>query len=412
MNTKNTILPPANGKKLWRVKRASSNEDTDEASQTSMECLKSSLKISAAAAATAIQGKNSGRRHSLKRPKNVPGKPKNFVFVDLSPVKSEVSDNNIEVTTGEDDSETVQQLPSPQSSDRDSQVFDAIQSDDSLSSVGSGSPTFSADDSGFFSDAASPELPQNNMLGLGITGMDFNLPSEVTQSSESYPNHIISQQLFGYQKAMIQQHYQIQFLQSQLQEQQRKQMQLQNQQMQQELARLAMLSPFQQFQPQMPFPLTTTSTCESNVKVAKRKSEKRRSSDQFKSYNGPSKRSRSISEGCIKKTKHSKSSESRSTSISTVPTMSVSWFTDTPFSSVDSTIENIPSSTTESIAPFLSFDGGLDSTMAFAPSSTYTDFAEHFGIKDFNASLLDGCGSDPVLVNSQDVTDLQQLVPI
>ncbi|EGW31949.1 uncharacterized protein SPAPADRAFT_61064 [Spathaspora passalidarum NRRL Y-27907] len=413
MNTKNTILPPANGKKLWRVKRASSNEDGDEASQTSMECLKSSLKISAAAAAaTAINGKPSGRRPSLKRPKNIPGKPKNFVFVDLSPVKSEEQENdaNIQPAIGQHGNSPVQQLPSPQASDRDSQVFDhPIQSDDSfcLSSVDSGSPTFSSNDS--MSDITSPELSQTNTLGLGINGIDY-LPPDLTPNSESFPTHILSQQLYGYQKAMIQQHYQIQLLQQQLQEQQRKQIQLQNQQLQQELARLAMLSPFPQFQPQMPYPVATpVTTPRETTKVNKKRAEKRKSLDQFKSYSGP-KSVRSASDGCIKKVRHNRSSSDyRPASIGTITPPTSAGFTDTPMAVTDSMI-NVSTFTADNIDPFLMADSGLDTTFSFPAATSFADMVENFDTKDISAALLEECGADPLFGERPEATDYRQFV--
>lgn len=77
------VLPPANGKKLWRVKRSlSTGNPASLDANLSLECLNSSLKITAA-------GKQfMSKRPPLKRPKCKPGMPKDFVFVDLSPVKS------------------------------------------------------------------------------------------------------------------------------------------------------------------------------------------------------------------------------------------------------------------------------------------------------------------------------------
>lgn len=121
------VLPPANGKKLWRVRKstpnthqrsnslpgnksttspillksnrscstssiasttATANNNTNNSSpmqSSSIECLNNSLKIVAAASKFTI------KRPPLRRPKNKPGKPKDFVFVDLSPVQSDIS---------------------------------------------------------------------------------------------------------------------------------------------------------------------------------------------------------------------------------------------------------------------------------------------------------------------------------
>lgn len=77
------VLPPANGKKLWRVKRRLVSGSMAQTDASSLECFNSLMKMSAA-------GKQSmARRPPLKRPKLKPGMPKDFVFVDLSPVKSD-----------------------------------------------------------------------------------------------------------------------------------------------------------------------------------------------------------------------------------------------------------------------------------------------------------------------------------
>lgn len=87
-NHRPQVLPPANGKKLWRVKRSvSASNPTSLDSNSSLECLNNSLKISAAGKQFLV------RRPPMKRPKFKPGMPKDFVFVDLSPVKSSDDDN-------------------------------------------------------------------------------------------------------------------------------------------------------------------------------------------------------------------------------------------------------------------------------------------------------------------------------
>lgn len=91
------VLPPVNGKRLWRVKRSvSTGGATDNLS--SIECLNNSLKISAAGR------QYTTKRPPLKRPRNKPGMPKDFVFVDLSPIKSDEDS---------DASSVVSALPSP-----------------------------------------------------------------------------------------------------------------------------------------------------------------------------------------------------------------------------------------------------------------------------------------------------------
>lgn len=131
------VLPPANGKKLWRVKKSqpsrnnsiSSHSSTSKSAsnsstsshqsnaslnsiQTSMECLNNSLRIAAAASKFTI------KRPPLRRPKNKPGKPKDFVFVDLSPVQSENTTND----TNNEESKKSTKLITPASSRRSSSV--------------------------------------------------------------------------------------------------------------------------------------------------------------------------------------------------------------------------------------------------------------------------------------------------
>lgn len=74
------IKPPANGKKLWRVKRARQGPSQPEAN--TVQCLQNSLKITAAGGSYTCK-----KPQLMKRPRNKPGMPKDFVFVDLSPVK-------------------------------------------------------------------------------------------------------------------------------------------------------------------------------------------------------------------------------------------------------------------------------------------------------------------------------------
>ncbi|EGV62435.1 hypothetical protein CANTEDRAFT_115902 [Yamadazyma tenuis ATCC 10573] len=88
MTNSTIVKPPANGKKLWRVKKIGTSSSQHESN--TVQCLQNSLKI------TAAGNQYNVKKPQLKRPKNKPGMPKDFVFVDLSPVKdseSEESDN-------------------------------------------------------------------------------------------------------------------------------------------------------------------------------------------------------------------------------------------------------------------------------------------------------------------------------
>ncbi|CAR65808.1 DEHA2E12386p [Debaryomyces hansenii CBS767] len=83
------IEHPPNGQKRWRITSRKSNSSTIGSknskipkSQRVIQCLQNSLQI--AAAGQQYQGK----MPPSKRPKNKPGMPKDFIFVDLSPVKN------------------------------------------------------------------------------------------------------------------------------------------------------------------------------------------------------------------------------------------------------------------------------------------------------------------------------------
>ncbi|CCE87010.1 Piso0_005536 [Millerozyma farinosa CBS 7064] len=92
------VAPPANGKKLWRVKKAGAAKQSTDTSST-VECWQNSLRIAAGSGGKRYSARRSG---TLKRPKNRPGMPKNFVFVDLSPVKKEAADASSESSESSD----------------------------------------------------------------------------------------------------------------------------------------------------------------------------------------------------------------------------------------------------------------------------------------------------------------------
>ena len=316
------ILPPANGKKLWRVKRtpsmsstssksstssstSSSNNSNTTQSETSLECLNNSLRIAAAA-----QGGLTIRRPPLRRPKNKPGKPKSFVFVDLSPIKSdeeaEIVESTKKVEAKKEEQEQVSfsgahQLPSPTSS-----LEDSLSIDDSLFDL----PTLNYEMESNTSVSTSPDME----LGLGIMnlGIDWNQPQSFQQQEQQQEQQApapvpapaplpqqqdyLSQQLYGYQQAMMHQHLQIQQLQQQL---------LQQQQQQQQQMQVPILHSTPQLQslPQLPSTNDLQSPFQSPIKKKKRatssSSSSSSSSIQFKTYKP--KHTRTVSEACIKK---------------------------------------------------------------------------------------------------------------
>ncbi|KAI5956465.1 hypothetical protein KGF54_000940 [Candida jiufengensis] len=343
MSSNNVVLPPANGKKLWRVKRtpSSTNSNSNSTShnnnhsQTSVECLNNSLKIVAAASKFTV------KRPPLRRPKNKPGKPKDFVFVDLSPIKS---DEEIESPTSLvaptikkqiDATPIVEQLPSPSLSIEDSlssiddSIFDlpTINGFESQQEITTTQQNY---ESSSQSNLTSPTLE----LGLGIMnlGIDWNQPQqtpiqpqiqEIPQAPKQPPQQpnftnneaqqqqqeFLSQQLFGYQQAMLQQHLQIQQLQQQLIQQQ---ISIESQIIQSSSNSphsQQLQSPFQEPLPSNPSPL---------------KSSKKQTAGQFqfKSYQ-PKQHQRTVSEACIKKPQHNnnKKLHERSMSLPYTPSL-------------------------------------------------------------------------------------------
>ncbi|CAK9435326.1 uncharacterized protein LODBEIA_P57090 [Lodderomyces beijingensis] len=294
MNINANVLPPANGKKLWRVKRTpsashSKSSSTDShssrhSSQTSIECLNNSLKIAAAAAKFTL------RRPPLRRPKNKPGKPKDFVFVDLSPIKSDdveqqEADKAVPVKSKAQPEANPSpaanlQLPSPTLSLEDS-LFD-------LSTL----PNFDAPPTA--SASTSPDL------GLGIMNLGIDWDQPAPQPFAHQNNNDL---LYGYQQTMMQQQQQIQQLQRQLLEQQQRQAQpvlfhstpaLQSQpQFPQQQQQQQLHSPIQE----PDFNQKRPRQCASSPTAGQL---------QFKSYQPKPKHSRSSSEASVRKPQHKK----------------------------------------------------------------------------------------------------------
>lgn len=203
-----TVAPPANGKKLWRVKRTLSAPAacSSTQSQSSLECLNNSLKIANAARFTV-------KRPPLRRPKNKPGQAKDFVFVDLSPVTADASSP---------DQSPIE--PSP----KEEEIFD-VPYDESMFNTS----LFDTSFSNYVTDAVLPASSvESDCLGLGIMGVDFNqqqlfhaqptqpAPEPQVAPVEPMDAATLNKQLEDYQRAMLEQHQQIQYLQQQLQKQQ------------------------------------------------------------------------------------------------------------------------------------------------------------------------------------------------
>ncbi|CAN3373149.1 hypothetical protein DIURU_001196 [Diutina rugosa] len=198
---KNQVLPPANGKKLWRVKRQAS-----ETQDRSAECLNNSLKISAAGAKFTV------KRPPGRRPKNRPGKPKDFVFVDLSPIKSAAAAAAPKAAPQPAVAEA--QLATPQ-----------VDVAPMVSPLDYHHPTLNY-------DLGVQQQPSSDEESLFSLGYEFQSSSPVSQASttgddlmglgiqwEQQPQDTY-QQLLDAQQTMMAQYQQIQMLQEQLKQQQ------------------------------------------------------------------------------------------------------------------------------------------------------------------------------------------------
>ncbi|KAK6458770.1 uncharacterized protein RJT20DRAFT_4357 [Scheffersomyces xylosifermentans] len=461
------VLPPANGKKLWRVKRSvsagsashsSHNNDTHDTTQldSSLECMNNSLRISAAA------NKFSMRRPPLRRPKNKPGKPKDFVFVDLSPVKN----GDSEVSTEEDGTTASptfpnNQLPSPTLSVDENaiaaalstttpknQIFDIPQLNDSFSSISSDDDSiFSAFDNSSSLESAInaymqatpqsvstisvPRAAPLDSYGLGIMNLGvrnweqnpmFKQPQQQQQQQpqqqtqqQQQQSQALTEQLFGYQQAMLQQYQQIQLLQQQLQQHQHQQLHLQQQQqvqLQQQVQHTPTIIPTPITSPREANDIEARipNTNKRSKSASETSSSKRRASGQFqfKTYTGPNKSKQQI------RHRHTASEPTKKYTITTVQ------------NSASSTEVSIP--TTPEQEHQTSKSAGLEAFMmlneqisidlqqedlstdestslnsgkfeSYTPVSDYSDEDDYFTkSKDLDSNLFADCGIDQFLL--------------
>lgn len=183
------VLPPANGKKLWRVRRSvSTGNPASSDSNLSLECLNNSLRISAA-------GKQfMARRPPLKRPKSKPGMPKDFVFVDLSPVKSSEEEEVVSsVTSSASSSPTLAtsiSLSDKQSPLSLNESFSC--SEDELY------PNFNYSSAPMFDDSA--------LLGLGLMNINYDTfqPQQDEMALQMQHEQLAFQRFLQYQSQFTQ----------------------------------------------------------------------------------------------------------------------------------------------------------------------------------------------------------------
>lgn len=183
------IENPANKQKRWRIKKESSltkNSKTPKQNRV-IECLHNSLQIAAA-------GQQCQTRKPLsKRPRKRSGMPRNFVFVDLSPVK------NLDDSSDEDEKTSlVSPTTTPDTTVLDNQKlntasnyelsasndsFQSLQSDEESifssledSSIMSKSSTFGNESYMQEYNQINTHHTENNntMLGLGLLNMDMS----------------------------------------------------------------------------------------------------------------------------------------------------------------------------------------------------------------------------------------------
>ncbi|SGZ51647.1 CIC11C00000001848 [Sungouiella intermedia] len=187
-NNRMQVLPPANGKKLWRVKRDSTGNPASLDAKLSLECLNNSLKISAA-------GKQfMSKRPPLKRPKSKPGMPKDFVFVDLSPVKTSEDEECGSVSSASSSPSYGEKLL-PLSMTNDS--FSSYE-DDSYNN-------FNLNNSCNYQ--TQQPIYDNQLLGLGL----MNMPTEYPQPSMAEMAMQMQQEQLAFQRFL---QFQSQFIQT------------------------------------------------------------------------------------------------------------------------------------------------------------------------------------------------------
>lgn len=183
------VAPPANGRKLWRVPRKPLTTANPE-HNTSQECLKNSLKIVAAGKAYLT------KRPPLRRPKNQPGKPKDFVFVDLSPIRSE--EEETKKISSSSPSVTTKCFPAAINVSPLSEA-----SNDSFSITSDDESMFSLYDSTMSNETVNefncktqqsnimPEISMSDINGLGLSMDDFQFDMTAFQSNfNSYPQQL------------------------------------------------------------------------------------------------------------------------------------------------------------------------------------------------------------------------------
>lgn len=183
------VLPPANGKKMWRVKRtASTGSAGSQALDSSRECLNNSLKISAAVKQFTM------KRPPMKRPRTKSGQPKDFVFVDLSPIKSEddtasVSPGSSNASSGSLDS-PFQETRSPFSMMSDSFVSKCSDNDETIQN------------SLALYNFQAAMFDENALFGLGLTNFNYNHNDQnnlsmMAQNTFEYPRNFAFPQQQG-----------------------------------------------------------------------------------------------------------------------------------------------------------------------------------------------------------------------
>jgi hypothetical protein len=350
----------------------------------------------------AAGSKFSARRPPSRRPKNRPGKPKDFVFVDLSPIKSPqqksidatstVSATNESRSSPKEiqiqvPSQMPSQLPSPALSTEevDSKIFELPQLNDSFSSISDDDSIFSQfEDSKLLDSAISDYMQANNHctapaqhqaqdIGLGIMNLDVDW--EAPQSIHNYSGEV-EHKMFNNQQALFEQNCQLDMLQEQLHHSPAYQMQ-------------SSPSPQPQLQSlPLPKPSQTSQATKQNAKKRSKStsdaSSKRKNSGQiqFKTYTGPKKKAprhrHSCSDSFIKPT---------------IPE-----------------INFVANSTLNSCAPSAGFDDLMmfndqmlpcQNAGSFTPVTDYSDEEDVFTkSKDFDSNLL-GCGLEQYLPKTE-----------
>ncbi|GEQ66482.1 hypothetical protein JCM33374_g145 [Metschnikowia sp. JCM 33374] len=161
------LLPPANGKRLWRVKRpVMTGGEGYQKPDRSGEGLQNSLRVSSVGKQFHV------KRSPIKRPRNKGGKNK-FIFVDLSPMKS--NDYNVSKTTTTHEGTTG-------TSPCQETISSISTSDECVSSTSSIDEDILQEKSALY-EMQTSMFNERTFLGLGLMNVNYSYQNPIKNSS-------------------------------------------------------------------------------------------------------------------------------------------------------------------------------------------------------------------------------------